>query len=267
MNHHPLSRESIIAGLLAGLEPLEEVLLVWEGGSAAFDRMDEFSDIDLYIMVRKGTTAKVLKAVEESLVSLSFILMKYVPNDLPWPGVSQAFYKLEGAPPHLLLDLAMIEEGSPEQFLDVEAHGRAKFYLTREEVTLPHIDMEELTALLKTRVVSLQNRFMMFSPFLEKEIERGNLIDALETYRRVFLDTLVALLRIRYCPALHDFGAIRIHHDLPAGAVRRLEGMFLVRSMEDMKTKSVEARGWISDLLSEIESDGVDNLVGRSLNP
>jgi predicted nucleotidyltransferase len=267
LNHDSISREAIIARLLATLEPLEQVLVVWEGGSAAFDRLDEFSDLDLYIKVKKGTTAMVLKQVEGSLESLSPIQIKYVPASLPWPGVSQAFYRLEGVPGFLLLDLALIEEGSPEQFLEVEVHGRAKIFLTRKDFALPHIDRLELIHLLEMRVGTIRDRFIMFCPFLEKEILRGNLIDALETYRRVFLDSLVALLRIRYYAPHHDFGAQRLQYELPESVMERLADLFLMKDLEDILIKSKEVRSWILDLLSEICFVGVDSLVDRSVNP
>ena len=252
---------------MVSLEPWALVLIVWDGGSAAFDRLDEFSDMDLYIMVKKGTTAMVLEQVETSLESLSPIQIKYMPTSLPWPGVSQVFYKLEGAPGYLLLDLALIEEGSPEQFLELEIHGKAKIYLTRENIRLPHADRLELIRLLEAMVENLRIRFMLFSPFLEREIRRGNLIDALEAYRRVFLDILVALLRIRYCPTHHDFGVTHIHYELPASVVQRLERLYLAKGLEDLRIKSEEVRSWIFDLLSEIRLEGIENLVGRSFNP
>jgi len=267
LNHDSISREAIIARLLATLEPLEQVLVVWEGGSAAFDRLDEFSDLDLYIKVKKGTTTMVLKHVEASLESLSPIQIKYVPTSLPWPEVSQAFYKLEGVPGFLLLDLALIEEGSPEQFLEVEVHGRAKIYLTRKDFALPHIDRLELIRLLEARVETIRDRFIMFCPFLEKEILRGNLIDALETYRRVFLDSLVALIRIRYYAPHYDFGVRYLQQDLPRSVMQRLDDLFLVNSLEDLRIKSEEVRIWIFDLFSEIRLEGITKLVGRSINP
>jgi predicted nucleotidyltransferase len=267
LNHDSISREAVIARLVASLEPLDQVLVVWEGGSAAFDRLDEFSDIDLYIKVKRGTTAKVLETVEESLRSLTPIEIRYVPTDLPWPGVSQIFYRLEGTSPFLLLDLALIEEGGPEQFLEVEVHGRPRIYLAREDAPLPHVDRLELIHLLEARVEKVRNRFWLFSPFLEKEIRRDNLIDAFEVYRRVFLDTLVVLLRIRYCPTHHDFGVTHIHHELPVRVVQRLERLYLANGMEDLQMKSEEVGDWIFDLLLEIESEGMDSLVGRSLNP
>jgi hypothetical protein len=267
LNHDSISREAIIARLLASLEPLEQVLVLWEGGSAAFERLDEFSDLDFYIKVKKGTTAMVLKQVEASLESLSPIQIKYVLTSLPWPGVSQAFYKLEGAPGFLLLDLALIEEGSPEQFLEVEVHGRAKIYLTRKDFTLPHIDRLELTRLLEARVGVIRDRFIMFCPFLEKEIFRGNLIDALETYRKVFLDSLVTLLRIRYYAPHYDFGVRYLHHELPRSVMQRLDNLFLVNSLEDLQIKSEEVTTWIFDLFSEIRLEGINNLVGKSINP
>ena len=46
----PLTRDSIIRTLTAELQPLPSVHAFWEAGAAAFNRIDEWSDIDLYIV-------------------------------------------------------------------------------------------------------------------------------------------------------------------------------------------------------------------------
>jgi len=45
------SRDSIVRLLTEALRPLPYVHAFWEAGAAAFNRVDEWSDIDLYIVV------------------------------------------------------------------------------------------------------------------------------------------------------------------------------------------------------------------------
>jgi hypothetical protein len=42
-----LTRDQTLSALQAALEPLADVLAMWEGSSVAFGRNDEWSDIDL----------------------------------------------------------------------------------------------------------------------------------------------------------------------------------------------------------------------------
>jgi hypothetical protein len=42
-----ITHQDILTGLRQALEPLPYVNAMWEGGAAAFHRVDEWSDIDL----------------------------------------------------------------------------------------------------------------------------------------------------------------------------------------------------------------------------
>ena len=46
-----LGRETIIQTLVDSLEPLNYTYALYEGGAVAFGRIDDWSDIDLYLVV------------------------------------------------------------------------------------------------------------------------------------------------------------------------------------------------------------------------
>ena len=46
-----ISHEQVLQVLVEALEPLEYSHALWEGGAAAFNRLDEWSDIDLHLVV------------------------------------------------------------------------------------------------------------------------------------------------------------------------------------------------------------------------
>ncbi len=63
-------RESILETITATLRPLEFVLALWQGGSAAHDYTDEWSDIDIEAIVQDDHVEKTLtlwKAFEDHL--------------------------------------------------------------------------------------------------------------------------------------------------------------------------------------------------------
>jgi len=88
-----LTRDIILQTLIDALEPRDYVHAFWEGGAAAFERLDEWSDIDLYLVVDDEKTDETFLAVEEALRSLSPIEQKYEVLHPPSLGLSQAFYK------------------------------------------------------------------------------------------------------------------------------------------------------------------------------
>jgi hypothetical protein len=84
------------------LEPLNYIHSFWEGGAAAFNRIDEWSDIDLYLVVDDNKVDEAFFAVEKVLKSLSPIKQKYEVVHPLQSGVFQAFYKLEEASQFLM---------------------------------------------------------------------------------------------------------------------------------------------------------------------
>ncbi len=70
-------------------EALPFVHAFWEAGAAAFNRIDEWSDIDLYIVVDEAAAVpETFVAVERALTALSRIRLK---TDVSWPPASRFF--------------------------------------------------------------------------------------------------------------------------------------------------------------------------------
>jgi len=113
-----LTRDVIIRTLVEALEPIDYLHAFWKGGAAAFSRIDEWSDIDIYLVVDDGKVDETFLAVESALRSLSLIKLKYEITQTSWPGVSQAFYKLEGANEYLIIDLAILTLSASDKFLE-----------------------------------------------------------------------------------------------------------------------------------------------------
>src|SRR5256885_16422208 len=113
----PLTRDSIIRALTSELRPLPYVHAFGEAGAAAFNRIDEWSDIDLYIVVDDDTVPTAFQVVEQALSRLSPIQLTH---EVTWPhasGISQKFYRLEKTSEFLLVDLAVLTVSAPDKFL------------------------------------------------------------------------------------------------------------------------------------------------------
>lgn len=193
-----LSRADIIGALASELAKLAFVQAFWEGGAVAWGRVDDYSDIDSYLLVDDGRVQESFDAVEKILVSLSPIMQKYVVRQNPWPGVSQAFYRLENASEFLVLDLAILTPSSSDRFLEPSIHGKSVFYLNKNEIDqTPSMDMKAFERKSRENVQAMIERFRMFSNFVEKEIKRSNSLEALEYYRTIMIPSLTQALRIK----------------------------------------------------------------------
>ena len=65
------TRQKLVQTLAKALRGLDYVHAFWEGGAAAFDQVDEWSDMDLYAVVDDDRVDEVFLAVEETMKSLS----------------------------------------------------------------------------------------------------------------------------------------------------------------------------------------------------
>jgi hypothetical protein len=77
MKGKKLSHDIIIRALTDALKPLDYIHAFWEGGAIAFNRVDEWSDIDVYLVVDDDNVDQAFLDVERALRSLSPIKQKY----------------------------------------------------------------------------------------------------------------------------------------------------------------------------------------------
>jgi len=258
-------KDELMDAIVEELKSLDSVHAVWEGGAAAFGRLDKWSDIDLYVLVEDNKEDDAFSAVERGIGRVSGVKVKY---DIPqggWPGVSQAYYKIEAASDYLILDLAVVTPSSPEKFLDVEVHGEAVFHFKRsEEIRATHLDRHSFSEKLRKRVERMRARDEVFSIMVQKEINRGNLIEALDMYRVVVLDSLVESLRMLHNPYHYDFRTRYVHYELPKEVVARLEDLYIVRDLRDLQDKYRRALKWYREVLKDIEASDFDRKLAES---
>jgi hypothetical protein len=256
-----VARADIIQKLVETLHPLDYVVALWEGGAPGFNRTDEWSDIDLYVVVDDETVVQAFEAVELALKSLSPIQEKYEVKHTGWPGVSQAFYRLQNASEYLVIDLAVLTLSSPEKFLEPKTHGRATFYFNKDNrVTLPSLDEDALLERLSHKLDRLRGRFDMFHNFVQKEINRGNYLEAVDIYHTL-LATLVETLRIAHHPVHHEFRMRYVHYELPDDTIKRLRHLYFVADEQDLQSKYRETVAWFYELIPQIRRDDLERLV------
>ena len=253
MHEKMLTREVIVETLVNALEPLDYVHAFYEGGAAAFGRIDEWSDIDLYAVADDEKIDAVFLAVEKTLERLSPIEQKLRTPQLPWPGVSQTFYKLSTASEFLLIDLAVLKLNAPEKFLEPLIHGNVVFYFNKNDALKPNrFDKKTFSEKLRVRLQMMQARFSMFNNLVQKEIYRHNYLEAMEWYHVFTLTALVEALRMKHNPVHHDFRMRYMHYELPTETIRRLENLYFVKNAKDLQEKYNEATEWYKETILKI---------------
>jgi len=246
----PPRRDEILAALLPPLAALEGVHAIWEAGVASWGQIDRWSDIDLNVDCDDERVGEVFPVVERALRSLAPLALNY---RIPHPeehAYQQAFYRLRGCDPCLLIDLAVFRRSAEDKFLEPETHGPARILFERPPgIRPPKLDRRGLARRIRARRERLRLRFEAFGCFVSKEIGRENWIEAFENYKRVYLDTLLELLRMRFHPVHFEFGFRYVHRELPPRVLRRLQPLYFVRDAADLGRKRRAAERWIREEL------------------
>lgn len=242
-------RAQVVDTLRTLLLDLPVVRAAWLGGASAFDRVDEWSDIDLNIIVEDDAVDRAFAAVEEGLEALGGIdLVHEIPSPT-WHGHAQKFYRLKNASPFLLIDFVVQRRSAGNRFLEAEIHGHPRILFDHDRLAGPvPLDSERHERALAARKAQLPVLFDLFQVLVLKELNRGNDIEALSFYHAFTLRPLVEALRIRYAPHHSSFHTRYIHYDLPPGIVDRLRTLFFVRDADDLRNRLAEAGSFFQEI-------------------
>jgi hypothetical protein len=248
-----VGRQQVIEVLREALLPLSFVNAAWLGGSDAFGRADELSDVDLQVDVDDGFVAATFGVVEAALAAASPIVARLVMPMPTWHGHAQRFYRLRDTAETTAVDLVVFERSNPRRYYNQpERHGRPLVLFDRAGVVRPApLDQRELATTLARAVAGIRERLPFTLPQVAKDVRRGDALAALDSYRRYVLAPLVTLYRVRYAPARHDFGARYTREDLPAAVQATLVELSFVAGLDDLAAKLPRAERLLREFLAD----------------
>lgn len=247
-------RDKIIEKLITTLEPLDFALALWQGGSAASGYTDEWSDIDIHVIVQDDCVEETFDIVETSLKSISNLSLKYRIPEPTWHGHYQCFYQLAGASPYLAIDFVVMKLSNPNRFLEVERHGKALVGFDKSNCLVPPpLNRNEHFSKMQERFEHLKKTFGLMQIFVKKEIHRQHLVEAVAAYHNYTLNPLVELLGIAYRPYKYDFKFRYISRDFPLEIVSQLETLFCVVDIDDVAEKQYSAELLFTQIVPLVE--------------
>lgn len=248
-----IQRETIINKISATLRPLNFAYAMWEGGAAAYNRVDEWSDINLSVVVNDDYVEEIFNAVDSTLKTLSTIEYKYFLPQPTWHGHAQAFYQLANSSQYLIINFLVIKHSSSNKFLEAEIHGNVVVYFDKIFLTPHNIDTKSFFKRIQQRIKDIESRLPLIEVLINKELNRKNYIEAYDNYYRSLLDFLVEILRIRYSPYHYNFKVKNIAYDLPDGIMKSLKKLFFVKDEKQLEVSYIEALNWLKNELSTLD--------------
>lgn len=243
-------RQIILEKIVSTLQPLDFVLALWQGGSAAHGYTDEWSDLDIAVVVEDDCVEEAFEIVEKALAEIAEIELKYRVPEPAWHGQSQCFWRLKETPPFLLIDFAVFRRSRRNDFLEIERHGKVPIAFDKANLIVPHpVDKSKHLSTMQSRLNDLKIRFNLLQPLVKKEIYREHLVDAIGNYHNWTLLPLVELLGMIYRPHRYDFELKYFSRDFPRPIVDRVTPLFCIANLEDLAVKQQIAEAFFAESL------------------
>lgn len=258
MSEYKITRAKLLETLAGVFEGKDYALAMWEGGAAGFDRVDEWSDADVQLIIQDGMVEQAFADAEAALSALTEIDYRYRLPEPTWHGHSQCFYRFKDASPFLLLDLVFMQENSEaERFMQFRTHGWPKVWFDKDGLMVEEpLDEAAMLEKMKAAVEASKMRFDLFWVLTAKEINRRNKIEAFNNYLNYAVRPLHELLRIIHSPERYFYSRYP-QYDLPAEVTERLAGFYYLRDLDALADKFAEARTWYAELVEELDWDQV----------
>jgi hypothetical protein len=258
MEENNLKREDMVSAMVENLRQAAFVHAVWEAGAASFGRVDEWSDIDLYVVCDDDRIENVITTIEQTLGSMGQIDLKFRVPEPTWHGNSQVFLRIKGASPFLFVDAAIMKKSSREKFLQYSIHGKPLVHFDKIGLIKDDpVDIEKYHQEMKTRFDAHKTTFEMFQVLVLKELNRGNPVEALSYYLSYILRPLVEVLRMKYSPWHYRFFTTYVYYEMPADVVKRLHRLYFVNDGKTLEKCREEAKTWFWDIVKTMDWDEV----------
>ena len=233
-------RRSLVDRLTRELQLSPSILAVWEGGSASNAAVDEFSDIDLNLLVT-GNADAVFPLVEKSIRGTSEITHTWNEPKSLWPDLTQKVYFLADAPKHFFVDVAAFPDTAPatfDEFMQTERHGKpiVLFDKVGRIIDRP-TDRRALVQRQQKRLEEIEAAYPVYRTTTFKALERGHAVDSFHFYQAGMVRPLVEVLGIVHRPFQFDFGYRFLKRSLPGEIFRQLEPLLFVPDLAELRTR------------------------------
>lgn len=257
-----LKREEILKCIVASIEPLDYVYAAWQCGSAAFGRVDEWSDIDIAVDVEDDKVREIFNVTDKALETLSPIESTYECSQPMSEGAYQKVYKLKDVSKFLIVEICAVRHSAPDKFLQKEIHGEVFVHFDKKNVTkYKSIDKKEFAKKLEQRLEKIKSLFNIYQILIYKELNRKNYIEAVAFYNNFSLSLLLEAIRIRYSTYRFDFRTRYVYYDLPKEVVKKLNEFYFIKDGEDLKHKHEETIKWFNEVVEELEGIHLEKLL------
>lgn len=233
------TRDQSVALIKEFVVSLDKVMTAWEGGSTATGYLDEFSDLDLYLVTKPEDKEDVLTQIVSFLQDTFEEENMFRIPEPAWHGFSQVFFNPKKTPELFYIDFVVIGEDIEDKLTESNRHGNPQIWKEEYKIdTTPRSDekINQIADSIKQRI-SVTSFLTIIE--MKKALNRENFSEAFPAYMGFISRVLVPLLNIKHRPEKADFGMRYMYRDYPEQDHSLIENALKVSTMEEMR-KSAE---------------------------
>lgn len=230
--------ERLKTGLRYLLEQKPEILAVWEGGAIATGYLDEYSDLDLSIIIAEGNSSNIFAMLDKYFEKQYGILRRTRMPEPCWHGFSQCFYLLKDMPALFYCDIVVIKKDNPDKFTEPDRHGKVVIWFDKEGICITEETSPEVAIKRSGYFYNMATSTDWISIIeIKKALGRNNWLAAQRNYLQFINRHLAPLLNLEYRPSRVDFGMRYAERDYPQELVKRLDYLTRISSLEGIEER------------------------------
>ena len=225
----------------------------WLEWADAQDRVDDYSDIDIWLDVEDWKESQIFNEIEVILSKLWIIDFAYE-KEHPHPKIRQKFFHIKDTPEFLIIDACIQSHSRVFWYTDGYADEKIKMIFDKwNTVIFKPFDKQGFESDISMKIDELSKTFVFFQAWVKKSIKRNNFLEALWSYHAKVLNPLVEILRIKFEPTKSEFYLKDISRDIPENYLKALEELYKITSIEDIESKSIKAKELFFEILKTLQ--------------
>lgn len=243
-------RNTIINYISSDLEKNPSVNALWLEGADAHSRVDEYSDIDLWMDVTDGKESEILYRLEIILSNIGVIDFSYE-QPHPHKKIRQKFFHLQNTSEYLVIDVCVQSHSRIFRYTKEYKDEKVKILFDKTNVVMfKTIDKEKFDKRIADEIDDLKKTFVFFQVRLKKSLQRNLFLESVWMYHEKVLKPLVKLLRLRFESTKHEHYLKDASADIPQKYLSILEDVYKITSIVDIKQKMLIANKLFEELVN-----------------
>jgi len=253
-----MTRIDVRNSLEQRLRECDSVLAMWEAGSAAFHRSDEYSDLDIGVLTRTGRNDEVWNVVDKAFEDLGGLALRWSEPNPQFSGMDKRIFRPLKAARWLQVDVGLFPDTAAELYNEPERHGAIVVIFDRVNRLKPP-QWDEQDHRLRMREALHQNlmKWQIYHGQFRKELARGRAVDAFACHIFLTLQPLLAVLGMLYRPSRWDFGYRYLKEEMPPDIVQTVERLCYIPRHDLLEKRFAEAEELFLATVVELKARGV----------